>query len=85
MRRKEERGSWETLNSNKNQKECCSAAGSPRGIMTVILQCISSYSAETALLDERDRSLANHIHSNKIPWRQAKQKSGSLFFFFVKV
>lgn len=32
----------------RRMKESWSTAGSPRGIMTVILQCISSYSAQTA-------------------------------------
>lgn len=43
-----QRGSWETLDWKENMKEPWSTAGSPRGIMTVILQCIRSYSAQTA-------------------------------------
>lgn len=42
------RGSLETLCLKENDKERWITAGSPRGIMIVILQCISSYSVQTA-------------------------------------
>lgn len=43
-----ERRSWETLDSKEKEQELWSTAGLLKGIMTVILQSISSYSAQTA-------------------------------------
>lgn len=63
--------SQETLDLKGNKKSLWSPAGSQRGIMTVILQSISSYAPRQLGLMKVGQ-LGNYIHSNEIR-KRAKQ------------
>lgn len=72
------RESQEILDLKENKKELWSPAGSWRGIMTVILQIISSYSPRQLGLMKVGQPLGNYIHSNE-------SRKGAKQFFLLLV